>query len=384
MNKSLLALALGGLAIGMTEFTMMGILEDFAKDLAISIPKAGNFISLYAMGVMVGAPTLIMATTRFSPKNVLIFFMLLFVLFNGLFALAPSYNTLLLARFMTGLPHGAFFGVGSVVASQLAKPGKEAQAISMMFAGLTVANLAGVPVGTWIAQTSTWRNSFVLIAALGIITALAIYLWIPAKIQANKSNLKTQLTFFKRWQAWVLIVMISIGTAGLFAWISYISPMMTNVAGIPKENIPIIMVIIGLGMFCGNLIGGKIADSLSPNKAAIISFFMMALCLIVVYFTAHIASIAYIMSFITGLIAFTIGSPIQMMLIQNAKGSETLAAAFGQASFNIGNALGAFLGGIPIALHYGYSSQLWVGILMAGLGGCIAFVFLKKNNPKSS
>lgn len=382
MKKSLLALALGGLAIGMTEFTMMGILDDFAKDLNISIPKAGNFISLYAMGVMVGAPLLIMATTRFSPKNVLMFFMTLFILFNALFAIAPSYNTLLIARFMTGLPHGAFFGVGSVVASQLAKPGKEAQAISIMFAGLTFANLAGVPIGTWIAQTSTWRNSFILIALLGVITALAIFLWIPKTLKANNSNLKTQLEFFKKWQAWALIVMISIGTAGLFAWISYISPLMTEVARIPKENIPLVMVLIGLGMFCGNLIGGKIADSLSPNKAAIISFFLMAICLVVVYFTAHIASIAYIMSFITGLVAFTIGSPIQMMLIQNAKGSETLAAAFGQASFNIGNALGAFLGGIPIALHYGYSSQLWVGIIMAGLGGIIAFLFLKKNTAK--
>ena len=336
VKKSLLALAMGGLAIGMTEFSMMGVLEDFAKDLNISIPTAGNFISMYAMGVMVGAPTLIMATSKYSPKKVLIFFMLLFTIFNSLFVIAPSYNTLLIARFMSGLPHGAFFGVGSVVAAQLATKGKEAQAISIMFAGLTFANLVGVPLGTKLGQVFSWRLTFGIIASLGLITMLAISLWVPNLKNTNKGSLVEQLSFFKKWEAWVLIVMISIGTSGLFAWISYISPLMTNVADLPKTKIPIIMTLIGLGMFVGNFIGGKLADTMSPNKAAIISFASMAICLVIVYFTSHIQIMAYIMSFITGLIAFTIGSPIQMMLINNGKGSETLAAAAGQASFNIG------------------------------------------------
>lgn len=372
VKKSLLALAMGGLAIGMTEFSMMGVLEDFAKDLNISIPTAGNFISMYAMGVMVGAPTLIMATSKYSPKKVLIFFMLLFTIFNSLFVIAPSYNTLLIARFMSGLPHGAFFGVGSVVAAQLATKGKEAQAISIMFAGLTFANLVGVPLGTKLGQVFSWRLTFGIIASLGLITMLAISLWVPNLKNTNKGSLVEQLSFFKKWEAWVLIVMISIGTSGLFAWISYISPLMTNVADLPKTKVPIIMTLIGLGMFVGNFIGGKLADTMSPNKAAIISFASMAVCLVIVYFTSHIQIMAYIMSFITGLIAFTIGSPIQMMLINNGKGSETLAAAAGQASFNIGNALGAFLGGIPIAMGLGFNSQLWVGFIMASVGSIIA------------
>jgi len=383
MNKSLVALALGGLAIGMTEFTMMGVLEDFAKDLNISIPKAGNFISMYAMGVMVGAPTLIMATSKFAPKKVLMFFMLLFAVFNGLFVIAPSYTTLLIARFLSGLPHGAFFGVGSVVASQLATKGKEAQAIAFMFMGLTVANLVGVPLGTWLGQVFHWRYTFGIIAMLGFVTILAVQLWIPNLKNSNEGSLVKQLSFFKKWQAWVLIAMISIGTAGLFAWISYISPLITEVAKLSKETVPVIMILIGLGMFFGNLIGGKIADTLSPNKATIISFTAMAISLVVVYFTSEIKFMAYVMSFITGLIAFTIGSPIQMMLINNGKGSETLAAAAGQASFNIGNALGAYLGGIPIAMHYGYNSQLWVGIVMALAGAIIATIFMRlqpKNN----
>ncbi len=382
VQKSLLALAMGGLAIGMTEFSMMGVLEDFAKDLNISIPTAGNFISMYAMGVMVGAPTLIMATSKYSPKKVLIFFMLLFTIFNALFVLAPSYNTLLVARFMSGLPHGAFFGVGSVVAAQLSTKGKEAQAISIMFAGLTFANLIGVPLGTKLGQLFSWRLTFGIIASLGLVTMLAISLWVPNLKNSNKGSLKEQLSFFKKWQAWVLIVMISIGTSGLFAWISYISPLMTNVAELPKTKVPIIMTLVGLGMFVGNFIGGKIADTMSPNKAAIISFSSMAICLVVVYFTSHLVIMAYVMSFITGLIAFTIGSPIQMMLINNGKGSETLAAAAGQASFNIGNALGAYLGGIPIAMGLGYNSQLWVGFIMASMGAIIALVFLQINSKK--
>ncbi|MFV0186988.1 MFS transporter [Empedobacter falsenii] len=382
VQKSLLALAMGGLAIGMTEFSMMGVLEDFAKDLNISIPKAGNFISMYAMGVMVGAPTLIMATSKYSPKKVLIFFMLLFTIFNSLFVIAPSYTTLLIARFMSGLPHGAFFGVGSVVAAQLATKGKEAQAISIMFAGLTFANLVGVPLGTKLGQLYSWRLTFGIVASLGLIIMLAISLWVPNIKNTNKGSLIEQLSFFKKWEAWVLIVMISIGTSGLFAWISYISPLMTNVADLPKTQVPIIMTLIGLGMFVGNFIGGKLADTMSPNKAAIISFASMAVCLVIVYFTSHIQAMAYIMSFITGLIAFTIGSPIQMMLINNGKGSETLAAAAGQASFNIGNALGAFLGGIPIALGLGFNSQLWVGFIMAAVGAIIAALFFQLKSKK--
>lgn len=383
INKSLVALALGGLAIGMTEFTMMGVLEDFAKDLNISIPDAGNFISMYAMGVMVGAPTLIMATNKFAPKKVLIFFMLLFAIFNGLFVVAPSYTTLLIARFLSGLPHGAFFGVGSVVASQLATKGKEAQAIAFMFMGLTVANLVGVPLGTWLGQVFNWRYTFAIIALLGFVTIVAVQFWIPDVKNSNEGSLIKQLSFFKKWQAWVLITMISIGTAGLFAWISYISPLITEVAKMSKETVPVIMILIGLGMFFGNLIGGKIADTLSPNKATIISFTAMAISLVVVYFTSEIKIMAYIMSFVTGLIAFTIGSPIQVMLINNGKGSETLAAAAGQASFNIGNALGAFLGGLPIAWQYGYNSQLWVGVIMALGGAVIATIFLKLNANKA-
>ncbi|WP_437917653.1 MFS transporter [Sphingobacterium sp. LRF_L2] len=378
MNKALIALALGGLSIGMTEFTMMGILPDIAKDLKIDIPTASNLIALYALGVVVGAPTLVAFTSKYSPQKVLLFLMLLFFVFNGIFAIAPNKFLLLTSRFIAGLPHGAFFGVGSVVAAKLAKPGKEAQAISMMFTGMTIANLAGVPIGTYVGHHYSWRITYAVISVLGLVTFLAIYFWMPKLKANNSSNIIKQIKYFTRWDAWLMVAVIAIGTGGLFAWISYIAPLVTNVSKLPADRVPLIMVLIGLGMFFGNIIGGKLADSISPSKAAIASFTAMAICLLVVFFTAHITILAYPMAFITGMISFSIGSPLQMMLINNAKGAETFAASAGQASFNIGNTLGAYLGAIPITLQYTYNYPSLVGVVMASFGAILAYIFLIK------
>ncbi|MEG0916402.1 MAG: MFS transporter [Myroides sp.] len=378
MNKGLIALAFGGLAIGMTEFTMMGILQDIAKDQQIEITQAAHFIALYALGVVVGAPILTIFTGKIAPKKVLLLLMLLFIVFNGLFAIAPDYNTLAISRFMSGLPHGAFFGVGSVVAAQLVQKGKEAQAIAFMFTGMTIANLAGVPLGTYIGHHYSWRITYGIIAALGLITIASIYFWLPNINNKTNGDLKQQLSYFKQAKAWIIVAVISIGTGGLFSWITYISPMVTKVGGLQEDRVPFIMVLVGLGMFIGNILGGKLADTISPTKAAIACFTTMALTLVTVYFTAHITSLAYVMAFVTGLVAFTIGSPLQMMLITSAKGSENIAAAAGQASFNIGNTLGAYLGGIPITLGYAYNSPVLVGVGMAGIGAMLATVYLKK------
>lgn len=376
MNKGLIALACGGLAIGMTEFTMMGILQEISTDLQVSIPDAAKFIALYALGVVVGAPILVLFTGKYPPKKVLLFLMLLFFVFNGLFAIAPEFYSLGVARFLSGLPHGAFFGVGTVVAAQLADKGKEAQAISIMFTGMTIANLAGVPLGTYFGQNYSWRLTYGIIALLGIVTILAIKFWLP-NVQTNSDkDIFKQLDYFKTKAAWLLIALISIGTGGLFAWISYISPMVTKVSGLAENKVPLIMILIGLGMFFGNLLGGKISDTISPTKAAIGAFSTMAITLLIVYFTAHIETMAYVMAFFTGMVAFTIGSPLQMMLIGSAKGSETLAAAAGQASFNLGNTLGAYFGGIPITLGFAYNSPTLVGVGMASVGAILSLVFL--------
>lgn len=377
MNKGLIALACGGLAIGMTEFTMMGILQDIAKDQQIEITEAAHFIALYALGVVVGAPILTIFTGKIAPKKVLIILMLLFVVFNGLFAIAPEYNTLAISRFMSGLPHGAFFGVGSVMAAQLATKGKEAQAIAFMFTGMTIANLAGVPLGTYIGHHYSWRITYGIIALLGLLTMWSIYLWLPNLKSKTNGNLKQQLSYFKQIKAWLIVAIISIGTGGLFSWITYISPMVTKVGLLAEDRVPFIMVLIGLGMFFGNILGGKLADSFSPTKAVIICFLAMSITLATVYFTAHINSLAYVMAFVTGMVAFTIGSPLQMILINSAQGSENIAAAAGQASFNIGNTLGAYFGGIPIAMGYAYNSPVLVGVGMTSIGALLAFTYLK-------
>ncbi len=375
LRKSLLSLAFGAFAIGMTEFTMMGILPDIAKDLAIDIPTAGHLIAIYALGVVVGAPTLVLLTANYAPKRVLLFLMFLFLVFNGLFAIAPDYTTLMISRFMSGLPHGAFFGVGSVVATRMSDEGKQAQAIAVMFTGMTIANLIGVPLGTYIGHHFSWRYTYLFISLCGAMTMLAIHFWLPKTETYHKGSIFDQLNYFKTKAAWIIVAMISIGTGGLFAWMSYIAPLMTNVGHIAEGNIPLIMILVGLGMVVGNLLGGKLADTISPTLATITCFASMAICLVLVYFTIHIDGMGYFWAFITGMISFTIGSPLQMVLINSAKGSETLAAAGGQASFNLGNTFGAYFGGIPITYGFAYNSPLLVGVAMAFTGVLIAFYY---------
>lgn len=377
MKKGLIALAFGGLAIGMTEFTMMGILPDIAKDLNVSIPKAAHLIALYALGVVVGAPTLVLLSSKYPPKTVLMAFMVMFTIFNGLFSIAPNFLTLEISRFAAGLPHGAFFGVGSVVATNLAAKGKEAQAIATMFTGMTIANLVGVPLGTYVGHHFSWRLTYGIISLLGLITFLALLFWLPKIHTRNKQNLVAQLGYFKNWYAWLLIAVISIGTGGLFAWISYIAPLVTEVSGVPEGKVPFIMVLVGLGMFFGNLLGGKLADTFNPTKATILCFSSMAICLVVVHFTSHLNFMAYVMAFVTGMVSFTVGSPIQLMLIQSAKGAETMAASAGQASFNLGNTLGAYFGGLPITYGLAYDTPVLVGCGMAIMGVILTVTYLK-------
>lgn len=380
MNKGLYALAVGGLAIGMTEFSMMGVLPDLANDIGITIPKAAHLIAIYAMGVVVGAPILVFVTGKYPAKKVLMMLMLVFVLFNGLFAVAPNLNLMKWSRFAAGLPHGAFFGVGSVVAIRLAKPGKQAQAISIMFAGLTFANLLGVPLGTYIGHHFSWRYTYLIVSAMGLITLLSIWFLLPNLPNQSGQDLRKQLKYYTKGRAWLLVAVISIGTGGLFAWVSYIAPMVEKVSGLSSDRIPVIMFLVGLGMVVGNLVGGKLADTVNPTKAVIYSFLAMAACLIVNHFVASIPGMAYIMAFVTGVLAFTSGAPIQMALIQDAKGAETFAAAAGQACFNLGNTLGAYLGGIPITLGLAYDTPVLIGAGMAltGVGLALAFYRMQR------
>jgi len=377
VKKNIIPLTLGGLGIGTTEFVMMGMLPDVARDFNISIPEAGYLISAYALGVVIGAPLLVAVSSNFAPKKILWVLMLMFTVFNAFSAFAPDNITLLISRFLSGLPHGAFFGVGSVVASRLAEKGKVAQTISMMFAGLTVANLVSVPIGTYIGHEFSWRYTFGMIALIGLVTLLFIHLWLPVMPVKRSGNIRSELGFFKRREAWLILSITAIGTGGLFAWISYIAPLMTEVSGFGAGTVPYIMILAGLGMVAGNFAGGRLADRVAPVKACMILLLCMATALVTIYFISGNQVLSLVMTFVAGTLSMAIGSPIQVLMIKTAEGSEMLGAAATQAAFNIGNALGAFLGGLPIIMGFGYASPQLVGALMAITGAGLAVALIR-------
>jgi len=378
IDKKLIPLTFGGLGIGITEFVMMGLLPDIAKDLSITIPQAGHLISAYALGVVIGAPLLAIIAGKYPPKYILIALMGLFTVFNALSAFAPSYTTLFIARLFSGLPHGAFFGVGSVVASRIAPKGKEAQAVSLMFAGLTIANLFGVPLGTFIGHNYSWRYSFGIVALVGIITLLSLKYWLPYLPAVKNRDIKTELSFFAKREAWLIIFMISIGTGGLFCWMSYIAPLMTDVAGFAEDSVTYILMWAGLGMLVGNFVGGYLADKFSPAKACVSLLLAMCAILVIVFFVSHHPILALIATFFTGAIAFALASPIQMLMIRTAKDSEMIAASASQASFNIGNALGALFGGFPLVYGLSYNYPSLVGAAMASIGAFFAYWLIRR------
>jgi DHA1 family arabinose polymer transporter-like MFS transporter len=380
MKKSLIALSLGGLTIGITEFVMMGILPDVASDLKVSIPIAGYLISAYALGVVIGAPLLVVMARNYPPKKTLLILAAMLAFFNSLSIIVPNFEFFFLTRLLSGLPHGAFFGVGAVVASRLADKGKEAQAISVMFAGLTIANLIGVPIGTYIGHHLSWRYTFILIGFFGILTFISLYFWMPNLHSNDRVSMKKQMKLFKKIEAWLVILITAIGVGGLFCWISYIAPLLTDISGFDATSVPYILILAGAGMVVGNIIGGKLADTFPPDKTLITLFLIMALDLAMVFLFSHIPYVSLFLVFSTGCISFTFIAPIQMLMIQIAVGAEMIASAAIQASFNIGNALGAFLGGMPLIAGFSYASPNLVGIGMSLMG--VLFILLLVQRKK--
>jgi MFS transporter, DHA1 family, arabinose polymer utilization protein len=375
MTKQLFPLALGGLAIGTTEFIIMGLLPDVSNSLNVSIPIAGHLISAYALGVVIGAPILVALSAKFPPKYILISLMILFTIFNAFSIIAPDYNTLLMSRFFAGLPHGAFFGVGTVVAAKLAKKGKEAQAIASMFTGLTIAILAMVPFVTFLGHHLHWRYAFGVVSLLGLLTILFLYLWLPHLKPLRSVTLKEELEFFKTIKAWHILTIVAVGFGGLFAWFSYIAPLLINVSGFDIADISYLMIVAGAGMVVGNIAGGYLADKKDPVIASIILLSLMVFSLILVFFFSDNKIISIILTFICGALAMSIGSPINMVMLRSAKHSEMLGAAFIQAAFNVANALGAFFGGIPLlfGLAFNYPSLIGAGMALLGMILCLAF-----------
>lgn len=375
-KKALIALAIGGFGIGMTEFVIMGILPDVASSLQITIPQAGHFIAAYALGVVIGAPLLTSISAKWPAHKVLLFLMGWFTVFNTLSAFAGSYESLLTVRFLSGLPHGAFFGIGAVVAGKLARQGKAAQAIATMMAGLTVANVIGVPLGTYFGHEYHWSLAFLMVGLVGLLALLSVYFWMPDFGRSSTQGFAKDVKVFKRPELWGLILLTTIGTGGFFAWYSYIAPLLTEVAGHAEGVVGYAMVLAGLGMVVGNVLGAKLTEKFAPMKAVLITLTLMMVVLLANTVLATDKIAVLVMTFIIGAVGFSISTPLQMAIIGASKGSEMLGSSMNQSAFNMGNASGAFLAGIPIAMGYGFTSADIVGAALAGSGALIAVVLV--------
>ncbi|WP_330436201.1 MULTISPECIES: MFS transporter [Streptomyces] len=373
MPLALLALAIGAFGIGTTEFVIMGVLPQVAGDFGVTIPAAGWLVSGYALGVVFGAPLLTVLGTKVSRKKMLMFLMTLFVIGNTLSAFAPSFGVMLIGRIVASLAHGAFFGIGSVVAADLVAPEKKASAISLMFMGLTVANIVGVPGGTYIGQAAGWRVTFVVVAALGVIGFLGVAKLVPEAGRPDSVTVRSEFAAFRNVQVWLAMAMTVLGYGGVFAAITYITPMMTEVAGYTEGAVTWLLVLFGLGMFLGNLLGGKFADRrLMPMLLTTLAALTAVLLLFTA--TAHNKVPAAITLSLIGALGFATVPPLQKWVLDQASAAPTLASAANIGAFNLGNALAAWLGGFVIAAGLGYTSPNWVGAILSGTALLLALL----------
>jgi DHA1 family inner membrane transport protein len=371
LRAALLALALGGFAIGTTEFVAMGLLPQIADGVDISIPTAGHVISAYAVGVVVGAPVLAGLGAKFPRRSLLVALMVAYALGNVLSAIAPSYATLMAARFLAGLPHGAYFGVASLAAADLAPPGLKARAVSRVLLGLSVANVVGVPAATWIGQGFGWRAAFAVAGTLAAATAISVLRVLPRTPADHAATFRRELTALRRPQVWLAVATGAIGGGGMFAVYSYISPILTDRAGLKLGLVPVVLAIWGAGMVAGNLIAGRLMDW-RPHRAMIGAFLAMATIFGTFAFTSASPVLAPITVFFLGM-ALMLPTGLQMRLMEVAGDAQTLGAALNHSAFNIANALGAWLGGVVLAAGLGLTAPMVVAVGLA-LGGLMVFL----------
>lgn len=380
MRKStcLLPLALGTFGLGLTEFVMMGILPDTALAMKVSIPQAGSFISMYALGVVAGAVLLVVIARTKPLKTILLWLMSIFTIANLATAFVGNYHLFCAIRFIAGLPHGAFFGVGAISAGRLCEHGRENQAVATMVAGMTVANLLGIPFGTFISHNLSWRLTFLLIGLFGVVIVYSIIKLIPYLKPLPDNGFRGQFNFLKSIGPWLLIIAVIMGNGGIFCWYSYINPLLVKVSGIMPKYVSIVMVLAGAGMCIGNFLGGKLSDKFSPALVAGMTQLTACIALLLIFFFASnpIASII-LMCVCTGCL-FAISAPQQVLLIENARGGEMLGASFSQISFNLGNAIGAFVGALPVKYGLGYQYTAIPGAFFAFIGFVMLFYFYRK------
>ena len=376
IRLALLALALGGFGIGATEFVAMGLLPNLAADLLPGLyaaaPDAANaqvgwLISAYALGVVVGAPTIAAAAARWPRKQLLLALLTAFTLGTIASALLPTFETVLVARFVAGLPHGAYFGIASLVAARLMGPGKRARGIAIVLSGLTISNVIGVPTITWIGQVSGWRIAYLVVAAIFALTFVAVAMFVPFQAGNPKATMRAELRAFSQLQVWITLSIGAIGFGGLFAVYTYVAPLVIDITGLTAAAVPLILVVIGLGMTVGNFAGGALADW-SVRRTMYISFGVLIAALVTLGLSAQSLVGLVIGMFFIGAAASALSPTIQARLMDVAHESQSLAAALNHSSLNVGNALGAALGGVAIAAGLGYLAPVWIGVALSALG----------------
>jgi DHA1 family inner membrane transport protein len=374
MPLGLLALAIGGFGIGLTEFVIMGLLPEVATDFAVTESAAGWLISGYALSVAVGAIGLTAAVTRLNRKHVLMGLMLLFIAGNLISALAGTYELMLAGRIVAALSHGAFFGIGSVVAASLVAPSRQAAAIAMMFTGLTAANVLGVPFGTFLGQQLGWRSTFWAITAIGVLALIGMAALVPAHTAtATAGGLRHELRAFAHPQVWFSLLITILGFGGMFGAFTYIAYTLTEVSGFATGTVPWLLVLFGVGLFAGNTLGGKAADrSVSATLTAVLAALTAVLVVFAVTAPSQIMTVASLA--LMGAFGFATVPGLQMRIMQYAGQAPTLASGANIAAFNIGNALGAWIGGVTISAGLGYTSTLWDGAALTFAGFLVLLI----------
>jgi len=382
VRLALLALALGGFAIGATEFVAMGLLPNLAADLLpglyASSPDAANaqvgwLISAYALGVVVGAPTIAAAAARWPRKQLLLVLLACFTLATIASALLPSFGLVLVARFVAALPHGAYFGIASLVAAELMGPGKRARGVAIVLSGLTIANVIGVPSITWLGQVAGWRTAYLAVAALFAVTFVAVIVAVPFQKGNSGATMRSELRAFGRLQVWLALLIGAVGFGGLFAVYTYVAPLVIEVTGLPALAVPLVLVVVGLGMTAGNFVGGALADR-SVRRTMYLFFGVMLAALLLLAFSAETLPGLLIGVFLVGGAASALSPTIQTRLMDVAHDSQSIAAALNHSALNLGNALGAYLGGVVVAAGLGYLAPIWVGLGLSVLGVALAAV----------
>ncbi|CAG6397066.1 MFS transporter [Streptomyces cocklensis] len=371
MPLAILALAVSAFGIGTTEFMMMGLLPDVAGDLGTSVPTAGYLVSAYALGVVVGAPLLTGLGARIPRRRMLLLLMALFTVGNAASAVAPGYGTLLAGRFLAGLPHGAFFGVGAVVAARMVAEDRRARAVASMFLGLTIANIVGVPAATLLGQHLGWRATFLVVSAIGLLSLAALALLVPQEPGEERGGVGQELRALREPQVLLGLLTAVFGFAGVFAVYSYLASMMTEVTGYADGTVTILLALFGIGMTLGALAAGPLTDrALRPTLYG--SLAALAVVLVGFHYAAQSKATAPIAVLVLGAVGFMTTTPLQMLVMNKARRAPTLASASNHSAFNLANAGGAWLGGVAISAGWGWTSPALVGAALTVVGLAVA------------